>query len=209
MKKLAIALAATTALTLAAGAGAASAQTWTQTWMPIVERQSNLDARIDAGLRSGDLTRREANRLRADLVTLARLEARYRVNGLSSWEMQDLDRRYDLVSRRVRMERADSQTGWFGGRGWNDNRGQWVNIEQRKMQLDRRIDQGLRSGQLTNSEAVRLRADFDAIAAAEARYRRNGLDMRERADLDRRVDVLAAKIRFERTDRDRTYGYNR
>jgi hypothetical protein len=202
MKKFAIALAATTALTLSAGAAAA------QTWQPILERQANLDVRIDAGLRSGDLTRREATNLRQNLSALARMEARYRVNGLSSWEMRDLDRRYDVLSRQVRMERADNQTGWFGGRGWNNERGQWVNIEQRKMQLDRRIDQGLRSGQLTNAEAIRLRAEFDAIARVEYRYRRNGLNMQERADLDRRFDTLAARIRFERTDRDR-YGYNR
>jgi hypothetical protein len=201
MKKLSLALAATTFLSLA---GAASAQTW----MPILDRQTNLDARIDAGVRSGDLTRREASNLRADLTALARLEARYRSGGLSAWEMRDLDRRYDLISRQVRMERADNQTGWFGGRGWNDDRGQWVNIEKRKVQLDRRIDQGLRSGQLTNAEAARLRADFDAIARVEYRYRRNGLNMQERADLDRRFDQLAAQIRFERTDRDR-YGYNR
>lgn len=203
MKKLSLALAATTALTLAAGAAVA------QPWMPIVDRQSNLDARIDAGVRSGELTRREATTLRADLATVIRLESRYRAGGFSSWEMQDLDRRYDLISRKVRMETADNQTGWYGGRGWNDNRGRWVGIEQRKMQLDRRIEQGLRSGQLTSSEAARLRSDFNDIASAEVRYRRNGLDARERADLDRRFDILAAKIRFERTDRDRTYGYNR
>lgn len=201
MKKLSIALAATTFLTFA---GAAAAQPW----VSIVDRQSNLDARIDAGVRSGDLTRREATSLRADLSALARIENRYRANGLSTWEMQDLDRRYDNISRQVRMERADNQTGWYGGRGWNNDRGQWVNIEQRKVQLDRRIDQGMRSGQLTNAEAARLRAEFDAIAAVEVRYRRNGIDMRERADLDRRFDQLAAQIRFERSDRDR-YGYNR
>lgn len=201
MKKLSIALAATTFLTFA---GAASAQTW----VPIIDRQANLDARIEAGVRSGDLTRREAVSLRADLTALARIENRYRANGLSAWEMQDLDRRYDTISRQVRMERADNQTGWFGGRGWTDERGQWVDLERRKVQLDRRIDQGLRSGQLTNAEAARLRADFDAIARIEYRYRRNGLNMQERADLDRRFDQLAAQIRFERRDRDR-YGYSR
>lgn len=203
MKKFSIALMATTAVTLAAGAAVA------QPWIAIVDRQANLDARIDAGVRSGDLTRREATGLRADLTALARLESRYRVNGLSAWEMQDLDRRYDVISRQVRMERADNQTGWYGGRGWNNERGEWVNIEQRKMQLDRRIDQGLRSGQLTRSEAARLRDDFNAIARVEVQYRRGGLSMSERADLDRRFDVLAAKINWERRDGDRRYGYNR
>ena len=75
------------------------------------------------------------------------------------------------------------------------------NINQRQEQLDRRIDRGLRNGSLTQREARRLRAEFRDIARLEARYRANGLSPRERADLDRRFDRLAAQIRYERHDR--------
>lgn len=79
----------------------------------------------------------------------------------------------------------------------------WQNINQRQANLDRRIDQGVRSGQLTRNEATRLRAEFRQIARLEIRYRRtNGLQGWERNDLDRRFDVLSRKIRFERHDRD-------
>ena len=204
MRKLTLALAATTALTLGAGAAAA------QDWMPINLRQDMLERRIEAGIRSGDLTRVEARTLRADFNALAALEARYRVNGLSAWERADLDRRFDMLAARIRMERTDYQDrNWFGGRGWTDNRGQWVSIERRKMQLDRRIDQGLRSGQLTEREARRLRDEFNEIARLEYRYRRDGrLSPYERAALDREFDQLAAQIRWERNDRQR-YGYSR
>jgi hypothetical protein len=206
MKMLSLALAATSVLALGAGAAAA------QSWMSINDRQDRLETRIEAGVRSGDLTRVEARQLRADFDALARLEARYRVNGLSAWERQDLDRRFDELSMRIRMERADVQErdggpGWFGGRGLTDNRGQWVSLERRKIQLDRRIERGLENGRLTPNEAARLRADFDAIARLEYRYRRGGLTAAEMADLDRRFDVLAARIRFERQDGQR-YGYN-
>ncbi|MCR5874246.1 hypothetical protein LRS10_08750 [Phenylobacterium sp. J426] len=97
--------------------------------------------------------------------------------------------------------------GWYD-RGWHDDRGEWVHIERRKMQLDRRIEQGLRSGQLTPREAMRLRAEFNDIARLEYRYSRNGLSPREMAELDRRFDRLAAQIRWERRDDDRRYGYN-
>jgi hypothetical protein len=205
MKKLSIVLAGASALTLMAGAASA------QTWMSINDREARLESRIEAGMQRGDLTRFEARQLRSELNALEALEARYSANGLSAWERADLDRRFDILSQRVRMERADAQArpgaGWFGGPGWTDNRGQWVSLEQRKLQLDRRIDQGLRSGQLTRSEAARLRIEFDRIATLEARYRRDGrLSMAERADLDRRFDQLAAAIRFER--RDNQYGYN-
>ncbi|MET0336641.1 MAG: hypothetical protein ABW063_02660, partial [Caulobacter sp.] len=77
---------------------------------------------------------------------------------------------------------------------------------QRQANIDRRIDQGVRSGQLTRNEAFRLRAEFRDLNRLEDRYRRNGLNNWERADLDRRFDRLAATVRYERRDGDR-YGY--
>ncbi|MFW2342065.1 hypothetical protein [Brevundimonas sp.] len=78
----------------------------------------------------------------------------------------------------------------------------WVSINQRQRQLDRRIDQGVRNGQLTRREAQSLRREFNQLARLEANYRRNGLSRWERQDLDRRFDVLEARIRYERRDRD-------
>lgn len=190
------ALIAAAASVLALSAGAASAQSWAS----VNQRQANLDARIEAGLRSGELTRAEAANLRADFRAVADLEMRYRANGLSQWERQDLDRRFDALSTRIRYDRNDRDDRWGGGG--------WVNINQRQAQLDRRIDQGLRSGQLTRNEAYRLRSEFQTIARLETRYRINGLSQWERADLDRRFDVLSDRIRDERSDRDRySYGY--
>lgn len=84
---------------------------------------------------------------------------------------------------------ASAQQGWWG-------------INQRQAQLDRRIDQGVRRGQLTRPEAVRLRSEFRGLVNLEYRYRRSGggLNMAERRDLDRRFDMLARKIRWERRD---------
>jgi polyhydroxyalkanoate synthesis regulator phasin len=162
-------------------------------WQNINQRQAQLDQRIDQGVRTGQLTRNEAARLRAEFRGIADLEIRYRRSapGLTVAERRDLDRRFDALSRKIRAERHDGQGA-----------GNWWNINQRQAQLDRRIDQGVRSGQLTRAEAVRLRAEFRGIVALEARYRqsRPGLTVAERADLDRRFDVLARKIRWERRD---------
>lgn len=220
-KRLHIALAGAAALALTAGAASA------QAWMSINDRQAQLDQRIDAGVRSGDLSRQEAMRLRSEFRQLANVEAQYRANGLSPGERADLDRRFDRLAMQVRMERRDGDRRdhaggddrgrgyarnddwgrWYGGRNWTDDRGRWVGIDRRQQQLERRINQGMRSGQLTSTEAARLRADYKTLLRVEARYRRNGFTVSERADLDRRFDTLAAKIRFERSDRDRTYGY--
>ena len=80
-----------------------------QAWQGINARQAQLDQRIDQGVRSGSLTRAEASRLRSDVRGLARLEQRYRANGLTRWERQDLQRRIDTITARVRFEKHDRQ----------------------------------------------------------------------------------------------------
>src|SRR5436190_20854338 len=84
----------------------------------------------------------------------------------------------------------------------------WVSINDRQARLDRRIDQGIRSGQLTRREAWNLRSQFNGLARLEARYRVNGLSSWERADRDRRLDNLSMQVRAERRDDERRYGYN-
>ncbi len=191
MKKLLAMAVAASALAVAAPASA-------QAWQSINQRQANLEHRIDVGVRNGSLTRSEATRLRAEFRDIARLEARYRHNGLSAWERRDLDRRFDLLSARIRYERHDRQDR----RDRWDRGDRWQPINQRQRSLDARIDAGVRSGQLTRAEAYRLRREYGEIAALEARYRRNGLSNWERADLDRRFDRLSRQIMAERRDRD-------
>jgi hypothetical protein len=86
----------------------------------------------------------------------------------------------------------------------------WQNINQRQAQLDRRIDMGVRSGQITRREAANLRQEFRGISRLESRYRSTGgLQAWERVDLDRRFDRLSIKIRWQANDRDQRGGYRR
>lgn len=98
--------------------------------------------------------------------------------------------------------------GYGYGRDHNQDRN-WVSIDQRQAQLERRIDQGLRRGDLTRREAWRLKGEMRDLARLEARYRMGGLSWQERADLDRRFDRISAQIRIERHDREYSYGYRR
>lgn len=76
----------------------------------------------------------------------------------------------------------------------------WRSIHQRKYNLDRRIEQGVRTRQLSPREAARLKDELNGLVRLERNYMRGGLTRWERQDLDRRYDRLAAKIRFERRD---------
>ncbi|WP_029417110.1 hypothetical protein [Brevundimonas bacteroides] len=113
MRKLlipAIAIATASAAALPAAAQVSGPRAHVQAngyWQPINVRQANLDRRIDIGLRNGQLSRREASRLRGDFNSLLRLEAGYRRGGLTAWERADLDRRFDRLSAQIRVERRD------------------------------------------------------------------------------------------------------
>jgi hypothetical protein len=192
MRNKILLLAATAALTL--GASAASAQVW----LPIIERQAILNDRIDAGLATGEITGAEARMMREDASALVALEGRYRYGGLSARERVDLDRRFALIDDQMRLAIRTS--------GAVDS---YVAMEDRKLDLDARIEQGLRSGQLTSAEADVLRDDFNDIARVEASYRVDGLSPAERDDLNRRFDALSTSIRVARSDSDRVYGWNR
>lgn len=202
MNRTLLAAAALGALAIGAPALAQPAQ-----WQNIDSRQAQLDQRIDVGVRNGSLTRDEAVRLRGEFRMIADLERNYRAGGLNMRERADLDRRFDLLSARIQYERADNQDrrgpGWNNGRGpgWNnDNNRGGASINARQAVLDRRIDMGLRNGSLTRAEGARLRTEFRTIANLEARYRVNGLNVAERRDLDRRFDVLQARLRSELAD---------
>lgn len=78
-------------------------------WQPLAQRQDNIEQRIDQGVRSGQLTRREARGLRDQFHDLLRLEARYERHGLNLQERTDLQRRYDALSARVRFEKHDGE----------------------------------------------------------------------------------------------------
>ena len=104
---------------------------------------------------------------------------------------QDRSGRYEQNHRGDRGDRYER----------HDNRG-WQAIAQRKYQLDRRIDRGLRDGSLSRREGRRLQNELNAVVRLEYGYQRGGLNGWERNDLDRRYDRLARQVREERRDYD-------
>ncbi|HYC75269.1 hypothetical protein [Brevundimonas sp.] len=110
------------------------------------------------------------------------------------YERNDRDGRYDR-DRYDRGDRYDRDDRY-------ENRGHWQSISQRKYQLDRRIEAGLRNGSLSRREASRLQVQLNSLIRLERSYMRGGLTRWERNDLDRRYDRLAVQVRMERRDRD-------
>lgn len=77
-------------------------------------------------------------------------------------------------------------------------------VDQRQENQERRIDQGVASGQLTQREAGRLEHQQDHVAAAEARAKADGqVTKRERVRLHAMQDRESRRIHRQKHDRQR------
>jgi len=90
--------------------------------------------------------------------------------------------------------------------GQRGGRGEY-NINARQAELRRAIEIGERRGRLTSYEASMLRRQLSDVRVAESHYRANGLNPRERIDLDRRLDRVETRLNRELSDRDYGQGY--
>lgn len=74
-------------------------------------------------------------------------------------------------------------------------------INLRQDELRSKIQAGVRSGRINRDEQYQLNVKMRGIANLEARYRANGLNGRERADLEHRLNNVENYVRrFNRND---------
>lgn len=122
MNKILLSMAAVGAIAVAAPA---ASQTWSDNnWnanagggMGISNQIARLDARISAGISTGEIDRMEARNLRMELRQLRQLERQYSYNGLTQSEREDLRTRLRELREDVRI--ADN------GRYDRDSRYSW------------------------------------------------------------------------------------
>jgi TolA-binding protein len=93
------------------------------------------------------------------------------------------------------------------GYGYNNNYGQVRSLQVRINQIQRQIDQLDRRNILSNREARRLRDESRDLERRLARTGRNGLNFRERQNIEIRIARLEMNVRRQATDGNR-YGRN-
>lgn len=82
-------------------------------------------------------------------------------------------------------------------------------VDQRQLNQERRIDQGVASGSLTAREANRLERGQQRIDNMEARAKADGVVTRqERARLHQAQDVESRRIAAQKHDRQHDYNHN-
>ena len=136
-----------------------------------VQRDVNQQRRIEQGLKSGSLNTREASQLEKGEARIDRMESNAMKDGKLS------------PAEKARIERAQNQESRDINRLENNAaRGNPSSASSQRMQADvqrnvnqeRRIEQGVQSGQLTNREAGRLERGQARVDRAEARAGANG-----------------------------------
>ena len=181
-----------TAIAAALFCGSAFAQTGT------VQRDVNQQERIEQGLKSGQLTTREAARLEGEEAKVERDQARALRDGtLSPAEKARLAREQNKVSRDIYREKHDAQTG--DPKSPSSQRMQ-ADV-QRDVNQQRRIEQGVASGELTKREAARLERGQARDNAAQARAGADGkVGPNEQRRLQRQENRQSRRIYREKHD---------
>ncbi len=172
---------------------------WGRSGRPLGAGSAQFDARLDAGVRDGSIDRYAAAELRADYQALVQLESRYAADGrMTAQERAELGRQYQALSQRVEQ-----------GGGYDDDRGydRWEPLIDARAEFDARLDAQQRARRLSRAEVLRLRADYQALIQIETGYQRGGIDAREQADLQLRLDDLNRRV-GDNYDRGNGGGYD-
>ena len=162
MQRTLIALALSAVFSVSAFAQNAASET---------QRDTNQQNRVEQGLKSGQLTTREAGALERDEQRIDRTQARDMKDGtLTTQEKTQIQREQNQASRQVYQDKHNATTG-----NPDSKSSQRMQADvQRNANQQARINQGIRSGQLSNHEAGALERGQAHVDRSEANAARNG-----------------------------------
>lgn len=167
------------------GASTSIERQWAAGRKPLATQRTQFNSRIDADVRSGSLTVRNAARVKAEYDELVALEARYGAdNRFTTQERTELGDRYGALTQAL----TD------GGYADDNDDSDTLSVAEGRVEFDRRVDARVSARALTRTQATRLKRDYAALVQAEATYARDGISDREREDLDARLDALDARV---------------
>jgi hypothetical protein len=160
-------------------------------------RQANQRARIQQGVRSGELTRRETRRAVESQRDIRQLERAYKSDGkLTGAERADLHHEQNQASRQIYNQKHDAQARPAAPAAVRDPA-----VNQRQANQTGRIVNGVRTGELTKGEATELRTERKDIRDLEQSYKSDGvLTKDERQDLHQQLNQQSREIYEEKHD---------
>src|SRR5262249_29140541 len=148
--------------------------------------------RIEQGLQSGQLSTKEAGQLERKEQQIDRTESNAMKDGtLSPAEKARIQREQNQASRQIYREKHNAATG-------NPNSASSQRMQadvQRNVNQQERINQGVRSGQLSNHEAGALERGQAHVDRAEANSAANGhVGAGEQARIQGKEDAQSKRV---------------
>jgi hypothetical protein len=178
-------------LCLIVGTPALAQVAGSNTGVEVDQRAANQQQRIQQGVNSGALTSGETQRLERQQGSIAAQEQRMRARDggeLTARDSSVLNARENRASNAIYSDKHNGQVaGSTPG----------VGVDQRAVNQQQRIQQGVNSGSLTGGEAQRLERQQSSIAGQEQRMRaRDGgqLTAHDRAVLNTRENRASNAI---------------
>jgi hypothetical protein len=177
---------------------AAAAPVLAQTAPGYTQRDVNQEQRIEQGLKSGELTTRAAAGLQREHGRIDQMESRaLRDGNVSAAERARINAAQDKASRDIARQKHDAQAG-------NPNSASSQRMQadvQRNINQEKRIQQGMAAGNLTNREAARLEAGQARVDRQEARAGRDGhVGAGEQARIQHSENVQSRRIYRQKHD---------
>ena len=164
----------------------------------MIQRNARQQERIEDGLRSGEINVREAAELERRAGRIEQYQARALRDGtLSGEETRRIDRMQDRFGREIYQQSHDAQ------RGNPDSRSaeRMARDIDRSGDQQRRIAEGLRSGDLTYREAARLEQGQAQVSRRQAHAGADGyVGRREQQNLGNAQDRQGRNIWRQRHD---------
>lgn len=187
---------------LFAGLGLAPAMAQGTHTPGIDQTQQAISTRIQQGLASGHITPSEAQVLYRRDQEIAAREARFKSNG-SATQQERQQLRADLDGLSVEVERMMANRDVVGRPGYNA--GHTPGIDNRELEISQRIDEGVRTGRISQREAARLHQRERRIERHEAQFKSDGVvTKQERRQL--RNELTALRDEVERMMNNRRRG---
>ena len=158
-------------LTLSIVLGLTGLTAFAQSTADTVQRDVNQQTRIENGLKDGSLNTKEAGRLEKEQSQIDRLQSKDLKDGkLTPTERAQLRKAQDKASRDIK---AAETNGVKGNPDSKSSERMQADV-QRNVNQEKRVEAGVKSGELTNKETAKLERGQARVDRKEARAAKNG-----------------------------------
>jgi hypothetical protein len=179
-------------------AGSIAAPVLAQSTSSEVQRNANQQQRIEQGLQSGALTTHEAGQLERQQTQVDRMEKNALKDGsLSPAEKARIEAAQNKTGKSIA---ADKHNAKLGNPASKSSQRMQADV-QRNVNQQARIEQGVKSGQLSNKEVASLERGQAHVNRAEANAAANGhVGAVEQANVQGKENVQSARVHNKKTN---------